>query len=97
MTTVEEKANALDFPITSDFMKKELRKGLVNITFIKKDGSIRKMKATLDSKLIPEDHMPKGTGTLTESEINGDNVRVYDVEVEGWRTVIVDKVVSFYA
>lgn len=87
-------------PLSADYMKYYLRQGLVKISFIKKDGSVRNMEATLDELLIPEEFSPKGrTGPgsykLSESEKEGKIVKVYEPAVEGWRTVIVDRVISF--
>lgn len=66
-----------------------LRRHAVKVTFTKKDGTIREMLCTLAEALIPTEHTPKGTGprVIVEDEAP-ENVRVYDIENSGWRTII---------
>lgn len=59
-----------------------LGKGEVTVTFTKKDGTDRTMRCTRNSGLIPVEKHPKGDNT-TES---GDNIRVFDVEKQDWRS-----------
>lgn len=71
-----------------------LRKGIVNLSFIKvKDGQVRNMRATLDMKLIPEDKRP--TTTLETLNEQKETVRVYDLDVEGWRSFRVNTLQTF--
>tara|TARA_X000001316_G_C886451_1_gene9893 strand:- start:29 stop:322 length:294 start_codon:yes stop_codon:yes gene_type:complete len=71
-----------------------LRKGIVNLSFIKvKDGQVRNMRATLDMKLIPEDKRP--TTTLETLNEKKETVRVYDLDVEGWRSFRVNSLQTF--
>jgi Protein of unknown function (DUF2693). len=71
-----------------------LRKGIVNLSFIKvKDGQVRNMRATLDMKLIPEDKRP--TTTLETLNEQKETVRVYDLDVEGWRSFRVNSLQTF--
>jgi len=64
------------------------------IKFIKKDGSIRLMKCTLDFDKIPKDHLPKNVNLPQILKLLQKNkiVRVYDLEKMGWRSVPFDKV-----
>jgi hypothetical protein len=73
----------------------ELRRRIVSVTFTKKDGTPRKMLCTLNEALIPDEHTPKGTGprVIVEDE-DPENVRVFDVEVNGWRTIIFDNITN---
>lgn len=59
-----------------------LSKGVVTVTFTKKDGTDRVMRCTRASSYIPLEHAPKGDNS-TET---GDNIRVFDVENQGWRS-----------
>lgn len=59
-----------------------LGKGVVTVTFTKKDGTERVMNCTRASSVIPVDHHPKGDNS-TET---GDNIRVFDVEKQDWRS-----------
>ena len=67
-----------------------LRKSLysenpIMFTFFKKDGSARTALGTLNENLIPEDQRPK------DSSINvGTNLKYYDVEKKGWRSLSYD-------
>jgi len=61
-----------------------LHKGPTAITFIKKDGTIREMEATLNEEFLPkqtdiEEHIQK-------RKPNPDVCSVWDVDVEGWRS-----------
>jgi hypothetical protein len=55
----------------------------VEITFTKKDGTLRKMKCTRSAKLIPEDQQPKNSDDKTVGAIP-----VYDLESSGWRSFL---------
>lgn len=53
------------------------------ITFTKKDGTVRKMKCTRNSNLIPADQLPK----KTEDRPTG-AIPVFDLEAQGWRSFL---------
>jgi len=68
----------------------KLKKGdVIEVEFIKKDGSLRRMKCTLDFKRIPPDKRPKNTSLenilklITKNKI----LRVFDVEKNDWRSI----------
>ena len=61
------------------------------VEFIKKDGSVRKMHATLNSALIPQDKQPKGSEEAG-SQTAGPALRVFDTEVGEWRSFIWENV-----
>lgn len=66
-----------------------LKETTVTVTFMKKDGSERVMKCTLDPMLLPpavvnENRKPKA--------IPENSLAVYDVEARGWRSFIVKSV-----
>lgn len=54
----------------------------VKVTFTKKDGTERVMLCTRSNTLIPPDHHPKGEVEIEAS----DNIRVFDLEKQGWRS-----------
>lgn len=60
-----------------------LGKGVVTVTFTKKDGTDRVMRCTRASSYIPVEYSPKSD---TSKEEIGDNIRVFDVENQGWRS-----------
>lgn len=53
------------------------------VTFIKKDGTERVMKCTLNPKILPAMSI---TENKKERKVNDDTLAVYDVESEGWRS-----------
>jgi hypothetical protein len=70
-----------------------LREGTVNLSFTKvKDGGVREMKATLVSDQIPEDKRPK-----TDKAPNNEEVacRVFDLDVNEWRSFRYDSLLTF--
>lgn len=61
------------------------------IVFQKVDGSIRTLKGTLRSEALPEfvdNGRPKPPPRT-------DQMKIYDLEAEGWRAVKYDKIISF--
>lgn len=71
---------------------KALHNGICRVTFTKINGEERIMDCTLTERCIPEDKRPKGTGKVRDNE---DQLVVYDVEAEGWRTFKIDSVTEF--
>ena len=64
-----------------------LEVGVVQVTFEKKDGTMRKMVATTNMNKIPKEHHPIGFGR------NNETVKaVYDLEANGWRSFRWDSV-----
>lgn len=66
-----------------DILKKKLTKGIVNFTYIKKDGVLRHACGTL----YGIGHTIKGTGQGHECSYT---MRYYDVDCKGWRSFIID-------
>lgn len=60
----------------------KLKLEVVEITFTKKDNTIRNMKCTQNFDLIPKDEHPKGDRNYKDKNL----ICVYDVEVNGWRS-----------
>jgi hypothetical protein len=77
-----------------DELMTNLRHRVVSLTFTKKDGTSREMNCTLSDTLIPSEHTPKGTGRVIEDQEEPTAVRVFDVDVQGWRTVIFDNITN---
>ena len=69
-----------------------LRDGVCEVLFIKKNGSERLMNCTLNMDLIPEEmkqfQLYKGEKVLENLDI----LKVYDVDVQGWRSFILENV-----
>jgi len=58
------------------------------IVFIKKDGTERKMRCTLNEDTIPSEFAPKNTGKAKSN----DAIAVFDIENQGWRSFRFDSV-----
>ena len=65
----------------------------VQVSFTKVDGTIRNMLCTNNFDLIPEEFHPKGSDK--PKAYNPNIFRVYDLENNGWRSFMIDKVISF--
>ena len=65
-----------------DWLISLLRSEIVELTFIKKDGSERIMKCTLAEQKIPAENTPKGVERAKSDEA----VAVFDLENNGWRS-----------
>jgi len=77
---------------TYDRVTDSLRAGIVRLSFVKvKDGEVRNMRATLNEKYIPEEHLPKHDGYTN----NPETVRAYDLDVEGWRSFRLNSLQTF--
>lgn len=63
----------------------KLKVGIAQLSFYKKDGSIRDMVATLDENLIPAS--TKSTDSSTDARKKNDSVlSVWDTQADGWRS-----------
>ena len=77
--------------MTKDQVKKLLAVGVATVTFIKKDGTVRVMQATLDPKNLP---VVEARVNATPRKENPDVVAVYDMEKNAWRSFRIDSVTS---
>lgn len=70
-----------------EVLLERLRNNETVVTFTKLNGEQRIMTCTLNPKLIPEEHMPKGTKTEKEPSAKQlENIGVYDLNAKGWRS-----------
>ena len=77
----------------NDFIKKMLHEGILNIRFIKKDGSERAMRCTLKA-----DHLPEQTDIeeyVQKKASNPDVLAVWDLDKQAWRSFRYDSVIGF--
>ena len=74
------------------FILKQMYRGVVNLTFTKKDGEIREMNATLVTRLIE-------TEQIKESNPNPSNesslIVCWDTDVKGWRSFNLETVTEY--
>ena len=68
----------------------------VTVVFTKKDGSLRTMLCTKDIETIPEAFRPKvKTDSDKPAKPTPDHlVSAFDLEANGWRSFVVDNVIS---
>ena len=70
---------------TREKIIKDMRKGIVEFSFEKKDGEMREMKATLVNQVMPPDKIPETDyNSITKS--NPDTIRCFDIEKKDWRS-----------
>jgi hypothetical protein len=80
-----------------DWVTGVLRMHDTEVEFVKTDGTLRKMSATLNPLLVPPAPEPK---ILSEGEVakvkkaNPEVCSVWDIEAKGWRSFRFDKVKS---
>lgn len=73
-------------------LKELLHAGEVRVMFLKADGSLREMRATLDlDNLINEEYHPKNE---VERKKNPDVQVVFDLDKNEWRSFRWDKLVA---
>ena len=80
--------NQLATPEGKDWIRGLLKTNIVNLEFLKKDGTLREMKCTLSEDKIPESSRPKGSGKSQ----NNDSIAVFDLEKQEWRSFRFDSV-----
>jgi hypothetical protein len=82
--------------MTRDEMIEALKKGRVNVTFTKKDGTERKMTCTLQEDRIPPVFL-NGTEQFEHKtrKQNLDVIPVFDLDIQEWRSFRVDSVKKF--
>ena len=78
------------FNPTKTFLMDALNNNIVTVKFLKKDGSEREMKCTLQELYIT----PYEKKTDRERVISDTNISVWDVENQGWRSFRYDSVIS---
>ena len=67
----------------NDLLKTELFRNIMNVDFIKKDGTQRKMRCTLRPDLLPPQTDLEEAVSKTPSATS---LAVWDLENEGWRS-----------
>lgn len=94
--TQYQEGNDTEKAVIRDWVRGLAQKGVITVTFVKADGTIRDMKCTLDGAWIPTDKQPKGQteqsidGIVRESrqrrEPDEHSLRVFDVDKQEWRS-----------
>ncbi len=75
-------------------MNDALKEGVATVTFTKKDGTERVMKATLQTEFMPivDSSKPK-----VKRKVNEEVLAVFDIEKDSFRSFRIDSVVSFFS
>ena len=73
---------------TKESIAEQLRQGIMDIQFVKKDGSLREMRCTLNEK-----YLPVTIKTESTKKDNPDVLSVWDIDSNGWRSFIVKQLV----
>jgi len=82
------KYNNLD-ELGREGVRRILRTSVIDVTFVKADGSERVMKCTLDEQFIPQVEKKEGAKTKTP---NPEVCAVWDMENQAWRSFRWDSV-----
>jgi len=78
--------------ITTQQLRDDARQGVVSLTFIKRDGTLRHMNCTLTGDAV-HDYEFKGGAHARQPDSTV--VTVFDVDANGWRCVDVDKIQTY--
>lgn len=84
-TTIETNIDLPTLNLTKEKVKNDLRKGVVQVAYVKLDGTLNSRRATLNFNLIPAKDHPKGDEVVTPSAKNEGYVNYYDLEKGEWR------------
>ena len=71
-----------------------LRENVATITFTKVNGTERVMRCTLLSDYVPNSVKSNGEMILEKSPKNDNNVSVWDIDANGWRSFRVGSIKS---
>jgi hypothetical protein len=74
------KAEESDKTLFRDWIKNLLATNTVDLTFLKKDGTVRNMKCTLKESVLPQ--FKKTEGKRKEKE---EVLTVFDLQIKEWR------------
>ena len=95
MTRIEKMANKKNDIISDvvEFWKKLKSNKESLVKFVKKDGTTRLMRCTLNFKYIPKEAKPKSIDVpkILNMARKSKVIRVYDIESHGWRSIPFDK------
>lgn len=76
-------------------LRNALHNGLVQVTFIKVDGSERVMDCSLNSSYLPEVVVDPTAPVKKERKVSPDVISVYEPSSKAWKSFRKDSVTSF--
>jgi|TARA_B110000459_G_scaffold31490_1_gene32345 hypothetical protein len=78
-----------------DEILKQLREGVITVTFTKLNGDEREMDCTLNMNTIPKEAHPKTDGNVREGvDTTIGAIKCYDVNAKGWRSFLLTSVIK---
>jgi hypothetical protein len=78
-----------------DEILKQLREGVITVTFTKLNGDRREMDCTLNMNTIPKEAHPKTDGNVREGvDTTIGAIKCYDVNAKGWRSFLLTSVIK---
>jgi hypothetical protein len=79
-----------------DSIHSALTKRVIRVVFHKKNGDLRTMNCTQNIELIPLEDRPSADDAMAYvAESSSKSIKVYDVDVKGWRSFFPDKVIAY--
>lgn len=93
VTVVTEEAFFKTDHISSQEVILENLSGLCTVWFTKRNGSVRKLNCTLDTKYLPTKEYRTRSGFF--SPMAGDRVGVWDLTEGGWKSFYMNSVIKF--
>ena len=89
-------SDALKYAWWFESFRAKLASGVYRFSYLKKDGSIREARGTLDMSRIPEEHRPKSLSSAPDVRPeNYDTFPYYDINAGGWRSFRLDNFIGF--
>ena len=73
-----------------NFLTNLLRGNVVNVVFVKNDGTERVLNCTLKPNLLPDQ-----TESTSTRKSNPDVMSVWDLDNAGWRSFRLDSIITF--
>ena len=73
-------------------LKNRMHDGAVSFTYLKKDGSERTARGTLNIDTMGHENAPKGVQTTS----NDTTTRYYDLNSEGWRSCKIENLLEIF-
>ena len=76
----------------STWLKDALHTNIVDVTFIKKDGTERLMKCTLNPEILPKVEIKESAEPAKPRKESTTSIRVFDTEKNEWRSFTIKSV-----
>lgn len=77
-----------------DYIIEELRQRVLEVDFVKADGSTRTLKCTLKADLLPKPDKPLIDTLKKPKTENLEVIAAWDIENKGWRSFRLDSIKS---